>query len=391
MRPGFLINAALFVFATVVAVALVLGIGELYFRLRTGANATTGAWMVFHPERGWALAPGNYLHVANNDLRATRISINDLGLRNPPVSLGVPSGQRRLSILGDSFVFGAALDEDKTIPGQLGAMLGDRCQAVNLGVEGYGTGAETLLLEDLVSRGYAPGDAIVLVFFPNDILDNLGLEYGTGTPVPHMARFWVDSTGVLRHERPAARSMPRPGRAPQQRWMFYYYLRSRATNVLLANSWMLDAAGLLGFHPNLPRTPAVVEGFYSAGWQERWRTTEQILAYLSRITKERMGSRLYVAFVPSPFQVVESLQKMAARRAPTDSIFAAFLGDVDRPQRCLREFCARTGLPFIDTTAPLRRGARTQPPYLVEAHLSPFGARIVAAAIRDEVGGAARP
>ena len=386
---SFLTNAALLAISTVVAVGLVIGIGEIWFRVRAGAAPAATSWLVFHPERGWAPAPGEYVNLDHSDLRRTRISINAEGLRNPPLAMATPKGRRRVSILGDSFVFGAALDEGQTIPGQLRTLLGESYEAVNLGVEGYGTGTEYLLLEELAARGYQPGEAIVLVFFTNDILDNLGLEYGTGTPVPHFPRFWVDSTGALRHTRPENRQIDW-GRTLEKRWMFIRYLRSRASNLVLANAWMLDVAGALGLRPDLPRTPAVVEGFYSTGWEERWRETERILTCLSALAR-RLGSPLHIVFVPSPFQVVETLSKMAARRAPGDSVFAAFLADVDRPQRCLREFCGRSGLPFLDTTPLLRTAARVRPPYLIEAHLSPYGAGVVAAAIRDQIRGVARP
>jgi hypothetical protein len=385
---SFLTNVGLLAASTAVAVGLVLGIGELWFRVRAGAAPAATSWLAFHPERGWAPAPGEYVNLDHSDLSRTRISINAEGLRNPPLAMTVPAGRRRVSILGDSFVFGAALDESQTIPGHLRTLLGDGHEVVNLGVEGYGTGTEYLLLEELAGRGFEPGEAIVLVFFTNDILDNLGLEYGTGTPVPHMPRFWVDSSGALRHTRPENRSIDW-ARTLEKRWMFLRYLRSRASNLVLANAWMLDLAGALGMRPDLPRTPAVVEGFYSAGWEERWRSTGQILTCLAGLAR-RLGTPLYIVFVPSPFQVVETLSKMAERRAPGDSVFAAFLADADRPQRCLRDFCDRNGLPFLDATPLLRSAARVRPPYLIEAHLSPYGAGIVAAAIRDEIRGTAR-
>ena len=384
-----LANLALLAFATSVSVALVVGAGELYFRLRLGKIGSEKSWLLFHPDRGWALQPGEYVHIDHNDLATTRVLINDLGLRGPPLTMAVPAGKRRVSILGDSFVFGAALEQRETIPSRLQSLMGDGYEAVNLGVEGYGTGAETLLLEDLVSRGYVPGDAVVLVFFPNDVSDNAGLEYGTQSPVKHRPRFWVDSTGALMHTRPASRAHGW-GRALERNWLFLRYLRSRATNLMLSSPWMLDVAAMLGFRPELPRTPAVIEGFYGPGFEERWRNTEQILAYFAGSTR-RMGSRLHVAFVPSPFQVVETLRKMAVRRAPADSVFAAFIADEDRPQRYLREFCDRAGLPFIDATPALRQKARTRSPFLVEAHLNAFGAEIVAAAIRDGMMRSARP
>jgi hypothetical protein len=383
--PDFLVNLALFVFATIVSVAILFGAGELYLRVRAGGATQYMPWMEFHPERGWALKPGDYAGYEVNESRKTRIFVNDLGLRNSPVSPAVPPGRRRLSIVGDSFVFAAALEDRETIAGQLGGLLGDRSQVVNLGVEGYGTGQECLLVEDLTAHGYTVGDAIVLVFFTNDILDNLALSYGGGDPVPTTPRFWVDSTGVLRHTRPQARRTYPWGRKLAKNWMFYRYLRSRATNLMLSNPWVHDLAGKLGFRPNLPRIPGVVEGFYSAGWQERWKNTEEILGYFSRLARGRLGSQLVVAFVPSPFQVMGTLREMATRQARTDSIYAAYLADVDRPQRCLREFCDRSGLTFIDATPALREAARTRSPYLVEAHLNAFGSKIVAQSIRDGI------
>ena len=379
--PNLLINAALFLAATALSIALLFGIGELYFHLRTRGDTRHMPWVVQHPERGWALKPGEYTHLEPNDMRQTRISINELGMRNPPLSLAVPPGRRRVSVLGDSFVFGAALEDGETITGQMRALLGSGCEVVNLGVEGYGTGAEILMLEELAARGYAPGGDIVLVFFTNDILDNLALDYSTGTPAAHVPRFWVDSTGALQHTRPQLRSRVPWGRALERRWMFFRYVRSRAANLMLANPWLLELADKLGFHVT-HGTPGVVEGFYAPAWEDRWGSTAAILGYFARESRERFGSRLTVAFVPSPFQVMETLQRVVARRAPSDSIFAAFLGDMDRPQRCLREFCAGAGVPFIDTTPALRRAARTRSPYLIEAHLNPYGARVVAEAIR---------
>src|SRR5262245_63738044 len=155
MRLGsILTNAALLAISTVVAVGLTLAIGELWFRMRAGAAPAATSWLTFHPERGWAPAPGEYVNLDHSDLRRTAISINAEGLRNPPLAMAIPAGRRRVSILGDSFVFGAALDEGQTIPGQLRTLLGDGYEAVNLGVEGYGTGTEYLLLEELASPGW---------------------------------------------------------------------------------------------------------------------------------------------------------------------------------------------------------------------------------------------
>ncbi|MEO5618013.1 MAG: hypothetical protein ABIS67_09595 [Candidatus Eisenbacteria bacterium] len=382
-----LANLLIVLLSTAFSLGLVVAAGELYFRRRVQkADSRTFPWMVFHAERGWSLQPGEYHHFDFNESLESRVSINDLGTRNPPLPLAVPPGQHRVSIIGDSFVFAAALNEEETLVGQLRKLLGDGYQVVNLGVESYGNGKEALLLEGLSARGFEVGRTLVLVFFSNDMMDNSGLEMGVSGRNASRPAFHVDSSGALRHTPPVRPEKELWRRKVADRSMFLVYLKSRLTNLATANPWLLDLAGRFGYRAKLPRTPGVVEGFYGAGWQERWGNTRDILAYVARTSRERLGTRLSIAYMPSPFQVLEALQQVARRQSGTDSSYAAFLGDIDRPQRLLREFCAREGVPFIDPTTALREASRKQTPYfLYEAHLNPLGSGIFAEALRDGI------
>jgi len=376
-----LVNLALFGLSTILSVGLVFGVGELVLRLRPH-DPRWAPWAGFHPVRGWALQPGEYTRYDLNESQVTHLSINALGMRNPQVSLKVPAGRRRISVLGDSFVFSAVLNEPETMVGQLRKALGPDREVVDLGVEGYGTGQEILFAEELASRGFDLGDEIVLVFFTNDILDNVGLAYGTGQRQPACPVFSVDSAGTLHHTAPV-HPYGNPWQSKLTRtFLFYRFLRTRAANLATSHPWILRGLERLGFHVGLPRTPGVIEGFYSPGWPERWKTTADLLNYLARESRDRFQARLLVVYMPSPFQVVGALEGIARRQGGADSVYAAFFGDVDRPQRLLSEVCTRCGVPFIDATVALREAARRKSPYFIyEGHLNPWGSQVVATVI----------
>lgn len=377
-------NLLIMLVSTVFSLGLVIGAGELLFRMRVQkADTRSFPWMVFHPERGWALQPGEYHHFDFNESLESRVSVNELGTRNPPLALAARPDRQRVSIVGDSFVFAAALNEDETLVGQLRRRLGDGFEVVNLGVEGYGNGQEALLLEELAARGFEVGGTLVLVFFSNDMMDNSGLEMGVRGRSGARPAFHVDSTGALRSIAPVRPERELWRRKVADRSIFLVYLKSRFTNLVTAQPWLLDLASRFGYRAKLPRTPGVVEGFYGSGWQERWSNTRDILAYVSRLSRERLDTRLHIAYMPSPFQVLKTLQQVARSQSGADSSYAAFLADIDRPQRMLRELCAREGIPFIDPTGPLREAAlRETPFFLYEAHLNPRGSEVFAEALR---------
>lgn len=387
--PAFLVNLAVFLGSTLFSVLLVLVAGELYFRLRTHADPRQSPWTVFHPQRGWALDPGEYTHFDFNELLVTKVSVDSLGTRNPPLSLAVPPGKQRISILGDSFVFAAALNEGDTFVGQLRARLGGAYEVVNLGVESYGTGQEILLAEDLHGRGFQLGDDVILSFFANDITDNVGLEFaGPGiNRTRERPEFWVDSLGALRHSQP----LPPVGIDPwrqtiRRKFIFPIYLKARATYLVAANPWMIDLAARFGLQVKLPRTPGIIQGFYGEGWEARWQRTSQILDYAARTTRDRFQARPSLVYIASPFQVVGSLLQVARKQSATDASYAAFLADEDRPQRLLRQWCARQGVPFIDTTPALREAAKKDSPFFLhEAHLNALGSRVVATEIQQHL------
>ena len=120
-----------------------------------------------------------------------------------------------------------------------------------------------------------------------------------------------------------------------------------------------------------------------ARWQERWRLTEALLAHtVGALRAAPDAPEVFIAFVPSPFQVQEFFRRTLAAAAEEDERYAAFLADPLRPQRLVESVAQRLGAPFIDLTPALRAAAERGPVYFPrEGHFDEAGADVAARAI----------
>lgn len=106
---------------------------------------------------------------------STHIQINSQGLRDREYSFGKPANTERIAVVGDSFVFGYGVELNETFVKILENKLNKRSnktfEVMNFGTSAYGTEQEYLTIKNEVIR-YSP-DVIILVFFSNDLKDNL--------------------------------------------------------------------------------------------------------------------------------------------------------------------------------------------------------------------------
>jgi hypothetical protein len=384
-------RAVLLVASVLVCAALLFAAGEMYLRIRYGLGGYRPKYpdYAFHEDRGWTPTPGDYDVLGTAPFRRVPISINSLGLRDREISLAVPPGGRRITVLGDSFVFGEMLRVDEGLTGRLQQLTGDAVEIVNVSAPGYGTGQEYLLLRELMDRGYEVGEKVILAFFANDILDNLGLRYEDGRRMPRRPAFDVDENGELTWEPPTepapegrAQAVSSPLARRVARWfnsrLVVRFLNERLVSLAGRYPWVLRLAERSGADLLPDRTPAMIVAWYSEGWQDRWRATERVLEYVTR--RGRLGTaQVVVLYVPSSLQVEESIGVLLERFALGDARYADFLEDPDRPQRLLREFCLRNDVPCIDPTRKLIEAAGERPVYyLREGHLNAFGSEVLA-------------
>jgi lysophospholipase L1-like esterase len=130
---------------------------------------------------GWSLEPnarGRYTGPRPFPIEFdSAIETNSLGLRGPEVGAR-ELGERRVLLLGDSFVAGFEVEQPETFAAlletRLTRRLGAPVRVINGAVRGYGTDQSYLWFRE---RGRALGaDVVVAVFSANDFEDNVTLH-----------------------------------------------------------------------------------------------------------------------------------------------------------------------------------------------------------------------
>lgn len=164
------------------SVVLTLGVVEVVFRLLGyrpvySVYSKPDEFFRADPELGWSFAPdtqGTYVGPRPFPVEfRTDVRINSLGLRGPEIE-PVPDGGLRVLVLGDSWVAGLEVPEDRTYSALLQDELTDRLgvpvQVINAGVRGYGTDQSWLLYRERL-RDLEP-DLVVHHTTGNDPEDN---------------------------------------------------------------------------------------------------------------------------------------------------------------------------------------------------------------------------
>jgi len=361
--------------------------GEVYFRVAYDVeNYNSPAdWFEYHPALGWNIRPGYYNYFDVGAFTNVRVFVNELGIRNRPISLSVPPGTKRTTVLGDSFVFAAALSEGDKFTDRMQALVGPGMEIVNVSVPAYGTGQEVLLLQELVARGFHIGGKLVLVFFTNDVADNAGFNYGTLKKATWKPAFHVDAQGVLKYSTPERIEKSASSFSITQKSIFLQFLRNRGEIVISRFPVLIDLMAAFGYHPELGRVPGVIAGWYSEGWEKEWKRTEEIIIYLDKYLRQRK-TELVIAIIPSPFQIEPAFRTLIETQKDQDMRFKSFLADPDRPQHILEEFCRRRSIRFVDTSSALREQNKVVPVYFLrEGHLNHHGSEVVARVLHTAI------
>lgn len=201
-----------------------------------GSSESDRALWSYDAELGWFHTPGTVGRSFLGGPDPGTVRINGLGLRGREVEAVDSPEVIRVVMLGDSFVFGVGVDErhlaSTLLERRLNAERPGVHEVVNLGVSGYSTDQELLLLRRLGPR-LAP-DVVVLVVCDNDLEGNLldfaylryykprfvsgqrGAEL-TGVPVPRLsapqrAKLWLSERSNLWNALRSRYSPADPGR-----------------------------------------------------------------------------------------------------------------------------------------------------------------------------------
>lgn len=374
---NYLANTLLVLVSILLTVALALSAIEIYLRSQFGMGETHNLhdMVVFHEERGWELKPGIYRHFDLGAMTSSNITINSPGIRGKAVQPKASPERERVTLVGDSFMFAMAMDEGGTIADRVQTALGNHYEIVNLGVPGYGTGQEILFLQDMRNKGYDLGSRVILVFFTNDIQDNLGLDYGTLTRLTYKPAISVGSDGRLVIEKAIKPIGRKNSIDPEKnRYLFDDFLKNRAELIAARFPFLVKTLGAVTGGVSLPRDPGIITGWYTEGWEARWQVTSDLIEYMANMVKTQAGLEFDIVFIPSPFQVEPVFKEIVASKTLHDPTYKMFLEDIDRPQRMLMGLCEKRKIHCVDATEKLREASRNQPTYFLhEGHLNAYG------------------
>ena len=381
----------LFVRTMIVVLTVTACFAALEFVLYRYYSIQQGAWTSFDSMRGWRLVPGEYWYKPLGEVNNVAITINAFGLRSH--SLSAPRlNTKNIVVLGDSnvFAFGTALEE--TFPDRLMRLLNDRVgggwDVINAGVPGYGTSQELLLTRELSAEHHLNADIYLLMFFTDDPLDNLCLSYGDLTPQPVRPSFALDERGS-----PVLKQLPVNDRDYEDDTLIAARRAARRKamgfgTISLVQAWGEDwiqtKPGLvsffseLGMTPRVPRMPGLLNAWYrDKVLQAGVPLTSALIAQMQQEIHDR-GGQLLVSMVPSPFQVYpETYVPLLEQSFPGDPVIDGFNQDKERPQRLVREMCAKAGVPFLDLLPTLLEHRETSLFIPRDGHLTRAGHKLV--------------
>ena len=344
-------------FAAMMMMACGVSFGMLELALRVYyTDKQSSNWSEFHPMRGWALIPGHYWVKPLQRLTSFPVNINALGLRDLDLAQR-PAADTRIVVLGDSFTFAKETRTEKMFTRQLQDLIDKRVKGVevmNAGVPGYGTAQQLLFERELRDRHGINGQIYVLVFFTNDILDNLRLSYGNLAPQPLRPGFIVTEDG-----RPVLDSRPEKrfdsdddtlGENQNDRG-----LKTLAIGKAVAEEWlqskpsMVKVLSRVGIKTKIARMPAILNGWYRDDVTPRGTVLTRALLRQLHDDVKHQGAELLVTMVPSPIQVYPATYvPMLEKSFPGDPVIEKFAADQDRPERLVRQMCDEAGIPFQD-------------------------------------------
>lgn len=297
---------------------------------------------------------------------------NSVGFRDDEHALAKPPGTRRVAILGDSFLAGLAVAQDKIFPEVLERRTAGRQPPVEVlafGTVGYGTGLELITFQD-VARGFAP-DVVVLAFFQNDPWDNLASLGSQRAPY-----FRLTAEGALEQLAPAEAGKEERGGV--SRWLNQcsrLYVLQKTLTRRVVDAWKYKRRSGVGGLPKVYR-PLVEPPI--PGIDDAWKLTLALVDRL-RAEVEAAGGRLVVMDIP--LQEGVSPTRFAASAARFPALTSVSM-DWDRSVLRLGGHCMQVGIPYLDLRVPMTRAGDPAPLFLAEdGHLTADGHRVVGEAL----------
>jgi len=363
------------------------------------ARSTAGRVRDPHPVLGWVGRPNVDVWRRQLDY-LVRIRTSSRGFRDVEHALEKPTNVKRVVVLGDSFMEATQTSLETSFSRVLEAKLGPGFEVINLGMSGYGTLQERLLLEE-IGLAYDP-DVVLLAFFNgNDVRDNSWelekrLWENPGPLVASRPYARIDPvTGSLaitppevRHVAEAAKPESAPSFDPlrhmmlgrlavlgarevRDAWRAWWNGRPPGPDPNLALGWPFLAEPV-----ETGRRRAAPAAEVERLWDDAWNTTARLILE-TRDLAVGHGARFVLVSIPSRLQADESVRESLQERWP------AIRFDETRLNRLLAKLAAQNEIDFVDLLpafAATTRSSESPPLYYTreDEHWTPAGHALAA-------------
>jgi lysophospholipase L1-like esterase len=319
----------------------------------------------------------------------SRVEFNGLGLREREIPPIKPAGERRVLVLGDSFVQGVEVNVEHTLTRRLEERLravGQPATVINAGVAGFSTDQELLLLDNL---GWSlQPDVVVLVFYlGNDVTENSSDL--TKLRKPH---FRVTSDGQLEQ-----RAIP-PAALDSGGFSSWLRRQSRVASVfdtgVVPKLRTVPGIGRLFVLPAETAGPEPVgagpggSDVYRAElnetWQSAWRVTDRLLARIAEQARARNVPFVLIG-APSKWEVYSDDWQALVRQNNLPSTG----WDLDGPENRLAATASKIDITYASARPLLRAasGSSERQYFHNDVHWTPAGhgavAEVIAAALLE--------
>ena len=335
----------------------------------------TAVETVPYEKRSWASYPDtlhDFIH-----------HMNGYGFRDDEWLIQKSPGKKRILMVGDSFVEGAMVNQESTIPAVIERLMGeDEVEVMNAGIIGIGMEEYAKLITDLTPV-FKP-DQVILVVYANDISGRPfnNPEFGLDVSVlnwfePRLYTLIVrlsENQALHNRQQKVKPFIPKQATA----WIKNEpFIRSRVTE-MIAN---FMHAGKF----NVYRTNWVL--IEEANLKKPFRIKAH-LTYLNDYVSS-FGSKLVVVYVPSRHQVstyyYQFERDMCRLECPPELDMTS--DEYQVPRLLLKQDCSTLGIPFIDTYYQIRTMEQqgTHVYWNYDDHMRKVGYELVARTIVEDL------
>ena len=363
-----------------VSVALPLLMLELALRVFgpiVPGNYETGVWAEGHPVVGHFHIPGSSAWVREPEF-TTYLRFNRFGLRGPEIAAEPAPSERRVLLLGDSFLEAKQVSERDALPNRLSVELADRqapaADLLNAGTFDWSQVHQYLYLQHAGST-LRPNLVLQFFYVGNDVGD-----------------LWPRSRGELRDlERPIAtvdddgrlKLLEWRRRVPDQGDLLLGELSRRSTVFRAYETGVVDKLRYRRRDGQGVESQMLEVFRFKETPQEvrAWKTVEALLL-ATRDEAERQGARYALVIVPSKWQVHrEDWQALLAARDEPDDDRWVLRG----PNRRLTQLAEAHRVPVLDLLPPLRDAAEAgrRLYYPVDIHWNAAGHEVAARSVAE--------